>query len=462
MAVGFFGNLIESPVPEPISTAQWRRMARLMVWVPCVLGTINVLTCFAARLDPTVDQPAMWRYLEINLPAHVAIVLINVWVRRGTRSERAYRLAAEASLSLALWTVVTSLWVTGSVTSWNFMWLPILIGAARIYFDAALGRHVLVSALVQYAALIALEGAGVIAPHAAVPLLVLPEYSSLGHEVVGALWIAVLCVFTWLVASHVANRIRTSEHSLRELNQTLEARVREQVSQLERAGRLRRYLAPQVVERLLAADVDPVAARARRPITVMFADLKGFTPMTEALEPEVLASVLTRYFSEVAEIAFRHGGTIDKFIGDAVMVFFGAPEATGESDQAIRCVRMALEVQRRVGELGTEFVQLGALAPLEVRIGIGSGQATVGEFGALHRSDFTAVGAPVNRAARLEPLAPPGGILIDAETHALVGDRVVSLAHGEHALKGFSRPQHAFLVERIAKIQTLKEPWAPA
>jgi class 3 adenylate cyclase len=207
-----------------------------------------------------------------------------------------------------------------------------------------------------------------------------------------------------------------------------------------------------VADRLLKSEVDPVSVRERRPITVMFADLKGFTQMVERLEPEVLSTVLSRYFDEVAEVAFRHGGTIDKFIGDAVMVFFGAPESTGAEDQALRCVRMAIEIQSRVAGLQEEFLRAGAGGPLAVRIGVGSGVATVGEFGAAHRREFTVVGAPVNRAARLEPLCAPGKILVDEETARLAGDHIVVASAGEHTLKGFSKPQRAFEVERLASV----------
>jgi class 3 adenylate cyclase len=454
--MGLLGELWHSSVPEPIPEAAWRRLARFLVWMHVVLVIFNSVSCALAPFDPTVHLPSVWRYLEINVPEHLVAIALNLWQLRGRRTELEYRRAAMVGIVFTVSTVIVSLWLGGSVTSWNYLWLPIAVFSYRVYFDARMGQFVLLSTLAQYAALIGLELSGVVRPHALMPDTAPSEYLP-GHELLSAIWIMLICAITFAAGSYVAHRIRSSEHALRELNRTLEERVAAQVSQLERTGRLRRYLAPQVVERLLEADVDPVAVRERRPITVMFADLKGFTPMTESLAPEVLSAVLTRYFDEVAEIAFRHGGTIDKFIGDAVMVFFGAPEATGPADQALRCVRMALEVQRRLHEVAPELMRLGATAPLEARIGIASGLATVGEFGAKHRTDFTAVGSPVNRAARLEPLAPAGGILIDAETEALVGDRVVHTPHGEHKLKGFAQPQAAFLVERMSKIPTLKD-----
>jgi adenylate cyclase len=258
-------------------------------------------------------------------------------------------------------------------------------------------------------------------------------------------------VVMFVSAGYAADRFHASEHALRQLNEELETRVRQQVTALARAARLRRYLAPQVVEEILSAEEDPVEARDRRPITVMFADMRGFTGLVERLAPDALADTLNLYFDEVARVAFRHGGTIDKFIGDAVMVFFGAPRATGAVDQAERCVRMALDVQLRVAELAPAFEKLTG-SPAAVRIGIASGVATVGAFGSSHRTDFTVVGAPVNRAARIEPLAPVGGVLIDEDTRALVEGRFVCERLEDVTLKGFTRPQSVFLVRGAAVV----------
>jgi class 3 adenylate cyclase len=321
--------------------------------------------------------------------------------------------------------------------------------AYRVSFDLKLGRFMLFSMLLFYWGLIALEASRLVTPHAVTPALELIEYKTAGHQIYSAVWISLVVGVSYLAANYVANRIRGQEQALRELNETLEQRVKEQTARLERASRLKRYLAPQLVERLMTSDAQLASIRERRPITVMFADLRGFTPMVESLPPEVLADLLNHYFDEVAEIAFRHGGTIDKFIGDAVMVFFGAPESEDTKLQATRCVRMALEIQRRIGELAEEFVRRGAGKPLAVRIGIASGLATVGEFGARHRTDFTVVGAPVNRAARLEPMAPPGGVLIDPETRAVLGDAVQVTSQGTVTLKGFTQPIEAFLVDEL-------------
>ena len=314
------------------------------------------------------------------------------WALWRQRDSRAHRIATTAALVFELLTVLPGLWLLGSVEpNLDIVLAIVIIAVARVFYDARIGAIVLATAVGQHGGLAVLEGAGIVRANAL--FLSAVHQRQVGTYVVSVGWVCATYVLVWVLASYVANRISSTEHALRTLNTSLETRVSEQVTALERAHRLRRYVAPQLADQILRSEADVTLRRERRPITVMFADLRGFTPMVERVEPDVLASVLNRYFDEVAKIAFSHGGTIDKFIGDAIMVFFGAPESTGERDQAVRCVTMAVEIQRRVRELGDEFMRLGADAPLEVRIGIGSGVATVGSFGASHRADYTVVGA---------------------------------------------------------------------
>jgi class 3 adenylate cyclase len=440
-------ELYRPPVPEPIDASRWRKVATAWVGVSILLLVFNLTAWWVmhARENPGIDMRAGDRFIMVNVPGHL-IAIAAALVARRAPGERRQRALFMIMISASHLTSVTGQWLQGSVTSWNFLWAAALIFAVRLAFDARIGLFTLAVVVTQFSALVALELGGVLPSHALWPGNQLQEYRSPDAMLFAAASIVLAQVFSWVLASAVAARLRATEHAMRELNATLESRVAKQVAQLERAARLRRYLAPQVAEQILASDVDPGSVRERRPLSVMFADLKGFTPMVEQIDPEILSAVLTRYFDELAQIAFRHGGTIDKFIGDALMVFFGAPEASSERDQALRCVAMSLEIQRRLAEIGPEFVALGAPAPLVARIGIGSGVATVGAFGAKHRAEFTAVGAPVNRAARLEPLAPPGGVLIDEQTHALIADLIEAEPHGEVTLKGFAHAVRTFVV----------------
>jgi class 3 adenylate cyclase len=435
--IRLFRAVFRPDVPEPISVDQWRRVTRVTLYISTFLAALQVWGRFLVQWGKLPIRGGVEQYdrfLSANLPAHaVALIAALLGLALARQRTWVWRSVMMVALGFEMITAATGLWLHGAMANVNSLWFVILIVAARIALDASMGIFtMLVSVFSIYGVNAVLARTD--------PQLDLARLRGEGG------WLQMVYILTWVIASYVALRIRTTEAALRELNATLEQRVSEQVNALERAGRLRRYLAPQVADRLLDAAVDPVSVRERRPITVMFADLKGFTQMVERLEPEVLSEVLARYFDEVAEIAFSHGGTIDKFIGDAVMVFFGAPESTGAEDQALRCVKMALEIQTRVADLADDFKKAGAGGPLAVRIGIGSGIATVGEFGARHRREFTCVGVPVNRAARLEPLCAPGRILVDEETARLVGDRATVTPAGEHNLKGFSQPQRAFEV----------------
>ncbi|MCB9796162.1 MAG: adenylate/guanylate cyclase domain-containing protein [Alphaproteobacteria bacterium] len=214
---------------------------------------------------------------------------------------------------------------------------------------------------------------------------------------------------------------------------------------------MRRYLPPQLYERIAGGEVKASARQnRRRRITVFFSDIVGFTDMTDTVEPEVLSDVLNRYLELMVEIATRWGATIDKFIGDAVMVFFGDDDETTPEEGAWRCARMAMEMQVDVGRL-LDAMSLGAPRPLRTRMGINTGVATVGNFGSVkHRMSYTAIGSTVNIASRLESAAPPGGVLISGSTYHLIADRVRVEPKGPQRLKGVSHPVETFLLLGLA------------
>jgi class 3 adenylate cyclase len=218
--------------------------------------------------------------------------------------------------------------------------------------------------------------------------------------------------------------------------------------ELASRSRLDRYLAPQVVERVLAGHHDAIEDKRRMVLTIFFSDLKGFTEVAERLDPETLSTVLNEYLSEMAEIAFRHGGTLDKFIGDAVMVFFGAPVPSDPADHALRCVEMAIIMQQRLGELNREWQKRGLLdRELSARMGIHTGEATVGSFGSKSRLEYTAIGRAVNLASRLEGKGAPGAISMSAETWKLVRGRFVGRSRGTVEVKGFAQAVEVFEID---------------
>lgn len=212
-------------------------------------------------------------------------------------------------------------------------------------------------------------------------------------------------------------------------------------AQLARANEIiSRYVARQVAQRVLAGNYEGIEKHERRRLTLFFSDIKDFASTADVMEPEDLSEMLNEYLSEMAGIGERYGGTIDKFIGDAIMIFFGAPAPVPDQEQALRAVRMGMEMQERLVALREKWRKRGIAHPFEVRIGINTGQASIGNFGSSGRMDYTAIGRQVNLAARLQSHCEPGKILLSHSTWVLVQDEIPCVAKGDLHAKGFRDP----------------------
>ena len=214
----------------------------------------------------------------------------------------------------------------------------------------------------------------------------------------------------------------------------------------ELSSKLAKYLAPQVYDSIFSGQQDVKIVSKRKKLTVCFSDLVGFTEITDKMESEDLTHLLNHYLTEMSKIALQYGATIDKYIGDAIVMFFGDPATLGVKEDALACVQMALAMQKRVGELAHEWGNMGIATPLRCRIGIHTGYCTVGNFGSDDRMDYTMVGGTVNLASRLEHEAPPGGVLISFETYALVKDNVRCEERGHVQVKGIVEPVATYAV----------------
>jgi class 3 adenylate cyclase/HAMP domain-containing protein len=206
------------------------------------------------------------------------------------------------------------------------------------------------------------------------------------------------------------------------------------------SNQLAKYLSPQVYDSIFSGRQEVKLVSQRKRLTVFFSDIAGFTETTERLESEDLTQLLNHYLTEMSQIALAHGATIDKYVGDAIVIFFGDPETRGVREDALACVEMALAMRKRMLELEYTWRQSGLDKPLKVRIGINTGYCTVGNFGSEARMDYTIVGGGVNLASRLETAATPGEILISYETHAHVKDQIQCHEHGEINVKGIAYP----------------------
>ncbi len=241
---------------------------------------------------------------------------------------------------------------------------------------------------------------------------------------------------------HLYDTVQAQAGELAELNRTLEQRVTDQVGQLERLGRLKRFFSPQLADAIVAGGAEDPLKSHRRDVTVVFLDLRGFTAFAETAEPEEVMGVLREYHAEMGRLVMEHEGTLERFTGDGMMVFFNDPVPV--PDPAERALRMALVMRDRVGELSIKWKKRGF--DLDFGVGMAHGYATIGAIGFEGRWDYGAIGTVTNMAARLCGEARPGQILVSQRFLALVEDAVQAEPIGDLALKGFRSPVSAFNV----------------
>lgn len=246
-------------------------------------------------------------------------------------------------------------------------------------------------------------------------------------------------------AQEQAARLETQAAQLAEWNQGLEARVQEQVDQLERIGRLRRFFSPQLAELIIAGGAGDPLKTHRRDVTVVFLDLRGYTAFAEVAEPEEVMGVLREYHAAMGGEVLAHEGTLERFAGDGMMIFFNDPVQV--PNPAERAVRMALAMRARMTELSAAWRKLGH--DLQIGVGIANGFATIGAIGFEGRWDYGAIGTVTNLAARLCGEAKPGQILVSRRVLGPIEDLVETEFVGELGLKGFSRPVSTFSLVRL-------------
>jgi DNA-binding response OmpR family regulator len=237
-------------------------------------------------------------------------------------------------------------------------------------------------------------------------------------------------------------RIKQLYDELGALNASLEQRVAEQVKELERFGRLRRFVSPRIGELILSGEVDDPLQTHRREITVVFTDLRGFTVFSETAEPEEAMDVLRAYHTEIGRIVMAHEGTIEHFAGDGVMILFNDPIPLAEHEMA--AIRMALEMRDKVGALSAAWKKRGH--DLGFGVGIANGYATLGAIGFEERRDYGAIGPVTNLSARLCSEAKAGQVLIPQRVFGKVEERVHVEPVGELSLRGFQRAVSAYNV----------------
>ena len=239
------------------------------------------------------------------------------------------------------------------------------------------------------------------------------------------------------------DEVKRQAEALQEWNLKLEARVREQVAQLDRMSQLKRFFSPPVADAIISAGENSILALHRREICYVFVDLRGFTAFTDAAEPEEVQAVLHDFHAAMGALITEFEGTLDRFAGDGILIFFNDPVPIPEPGQ--RAAAMALAMRERFATLRANWLKLGY--DLDLGIGIAKGFATLGAFGFEGRFDYTAIGGVVNLAERLCSKSLPRQILIDRRMRAALDDGWECEPVGPLALKGFAQPVPAFLLK---------------
>ncbi len=212
--------------------------------------------------------------------------------------------------------------------------------------------------------------------------------------------------------------------------------------------KIAKYLSPEIYKSVFSGERDVKVTAERKKLTIFFSDIVDFTATTERMQPEELTALLNEYLTEMSRIAVAHGATVDKFIGDAILAFFGDPNTLGVAEDARACLHMANAMQDRLAQLQDKWLNHGIEHPFRVRMGINTGYCNVGNFGSDDRMDYTIIGAEANLAARLQSIAPAGGIMLSYETYAHVKDIVEASPTEPIRMKGISREVIPYLVER--------------
>lgn len=338
------------------------------------------------------------------------------------------------------WVGVYSLFIAamfhlfGTMSTPHMLWYPAVISLWAIYFDERVGAFSAVYLFVLIVGLSVLEVSGRL-PYA--PLLIDRAVDAhrnaawfAAHVLVSVVLLSVSFALQWLALSVR----RVQEQRLRQANALLD----------QRTGLIRRYVPAQIADEILAGRQVAGGPLERRSLSVFFSGLQGFTEIAERLDPEDLSQVINEYFTEMTAIAKRHGGTVDELSGDSILVLFGAPQFSGERDQALRAARMALEMQAAVRDLNARWFAAGIDVVFRVRMGIDSGMVTVGHFGSQDRLKYTALGTHVNLAAQLEAGCRPGQVLVSHATRHWIHDTIECRPMGEVQYKGPNRPVRTY------------------
>jgi adenylate cyclase len=440
----------ERLVDQFIDIADWPT-SRKTAWLTGVLIPVqafgSLVTSYSYRsyarwgLDqPLMDVALNDRFLAVWLAGVVAVFLLSLPAARAGR---------EGRWTAFLFVVVYAagmcglIYLRGTMSTPLMAFYPVAMFLMALYYDERVGLFAFIYASLLFALIGALELAGVL-PYAPVVLArSLEAQSNLAWFTTH--FFAVTLAFGFCILLGLAIVLARRAQQSRLLRAHEELFRTEQM--LERGNRLiRRYVPTQVADKLLSDAYEEMERTRRVKLTMFFSDIEHFTATSDEMEPEELAALLNEYLSEMTAIADRFHGIVDQLVGDGIMIFFGAPDATNDHDHALRAIRMALAMQQRMNELTEGWFRRGIQAPFRIRIGINTGYASVGNFGSPGRMVYSAVGNQVNLTARIQTDCEPGKVMVSHSTWALVQDDFVFVDKGEITVKGIHYPIRVYEV----------------
>ena len=421
------------------TTAKKTALITLLL-APAQLATAAVMYEFASRdtagLDYSQLEPMLW-------PWTVAVSAICLVACLAVASRREGRWTAYLLVTVQIPFMTWLYHLLGTVSNPILAWYPLAVVLMSLFFDQKVGAYCLVYSTLALLTVGGLELAGILPYAPAVVDRTLESQVNL-YQYVGKFMMVMVIfafVFSMLQLSSTARSIQ--EERLAEANRKLDDSNR----LLERGAELiSRYVPPQLAARLLGGEHDYGERPERRKLTIFFSDIEGFTPLAEEMEPEDLTALLNEYLTEMSIIIDAFGGTLTQFVGDGIMVIFGAPNHAADNENAAGAVGMALAMQRRMVELQEKWFVEGIETTFDVRMGINTGMANVGNFGSRGRMTYCAIGTQTNLASRIQSQCEAGKVLISHSTWGLVKDSVEWLSKGKLQVKGVHHPVQVYEV----------------
>jgi adenylate cyclase len=424
-------------VERYIDITSWptsKKVALLMVYaIPFHLVALGLVRLHRDSLNDILDIAR----LEVHFAQWlVAVILLALVAIPFARRDREARWTIYLVILVYGGFLIRHIHLFGSMSSPFVFMAHMVILLITLFIDTRAGLVALVFGGVLTASVLGLELNGTL------------EYApaltarSIDDQIKVA-WISLHWILTLMVAGAILVLLQLSI-SARDAQRE---KLRVARERLERSTRLiRRYVPTQLAEKILTGEHTGETQPERRKLTLFFSDVVEFTRASDRMDPEDLTGLLNEYLSEMAAIADSAGATVNQFVGDGIMMFFGAPEATSDRDHALRAVRMSVRMQQRMAELRVKWYEQGIQTPFRIRIGINTGIASVGDFGSEGRTTYSAIGIQTNLTARIQDQCEPGRVLISHSTWALIHDEIPCEERGEIQVKGVHYPVKIYMV----------------